>query len=124
MSTDDIIQRRMQHTGETLEEATLAVAAISAPVDPADQKLWWLSFCDPELPAGRQFLGACIVPGGHVADAAREARARGCNPGGEVKGHEIPEDSAKLIDDGWKGKLLTRTQCQELNEAVAARRTA
>ncbi len=73
---------------------------------------WWLSFCDPDLPTGQQFLGVAIVDVGEAdmvrvrpkADAVRAANGQPpvddevawmaaaiqkshhtrCNPGGEV----------------------------------------
>lgn len=53
---------------------------------------WWLSFADPELPAGQQFLGVAIVQAPDFVMAARVAKTYGCNPGGEVRGWEIPDD--------------------------------
>ena len=64
---------------------------------------WWLSFADPTLPKGQQFLGACIVRGTDVAEAAMDAHLRGCNPGGEVRGvaipdgHRLPESEGVLL---------------------------
>lgn len=72
-----------------------------------DTRLYWLSFCDTDLPAGQQFLGCCLVevdetdaaaamamlaerhpqhgPGADwIAAAIRQAHQQGCNPGGEV----------------------------------------
>jgi hypothetical protein len=57
--------------------------------------IWWLSFADPDKPAGQQFLGACLVEAPAFVLAAFVARARGCNPGGECRGFEIPPDLAR-----------------------------
>jgi hypothetical protein len=54
-------------------------------------KWWWLSFCDPSQAEGQQFLGVALVPGDGMVMAALNAHARGCNPGGEVSGIELPE---------------------------------
>jgi hypothetical protein len=45
---------------------------------------WWLSFCDPDLPEGTQFLGACMVQANSIPAAITTAHLLGINPGGEV----------------------------------------
>ena len=77
---------------------------------------YWLSFCDPDLPTGRQFLGVTVVevtdeeaeevkpeidalfprhqPDAEwIAAAARKAWLMGCNPGGEVGTVEITDEA-------------------------------
>jgi hypothetical protein len=75
---------------------------------------WWLSFVDPERPAGERFLGVCLVDI-DAADAAyalavlragrfrhtfrlgaewlmaatRKAHLLGCNPGGQVQAYRV-----------------------------------
>ena len=50
-----------------------------------DEPDWWyLSFCDPLLPRGTQFLGACFCRGRDQRQAVQAAWNLGCNPGGEV----------------------------------------
>lgn len=60
-------------------------------------KTWWLSFCDARRPKGSQFLGACCVMGDDFTGAVRSAHLHGCNPGGEVQGLKIEEDTAPFI---------------------------
>ena len=52
---------------------------------------WWLSFADPHLPKGQQFLGVAIVEAPDFIFACRLAKTLGCNPGGEVRGWEVPD---------------------------------
>lgn len=52
------------------------------------KSLWWLSFADPDLPRGRQFLGVVVVRADDMKDAMQKAWRLGINPGGEVKGYE------------------------------------
>jgi len=70
-------------------------------------RTFWLSFCDTDLPASQQFLGACLVEvtdaeaatarkivaakyplakkdAEWIAAASRKAHAMKCNPGGEM----------------------------------------
>jgi len=77
-------------------------------------RTFWLSFCDPDRPAGEQFLGVCIVQvtdadrivahelvaarfphaaadADWIAAAARKAWALGCNPGGEMLSADITD---------------------------------
>lgn len=84
-------------------------------------RLWWLSFCDPKRPEGKQFLGVSIVPvsaDGHVGDACQAAWAAGCNPGGEVMGLALPvgpslfraTDLCRLLTADEARKLAARTE--------------
>ena len=81
---------------------------------------WWLSFCNAQLPPGDQFLGACLVPASDIVQAIEEARRLGINPGGEVKGLAADPATTALIPARWKNRLLTRTQCAEMDKEVLA----
>ena len=90
---------------------------------------WWLSFCDPNLPEGSRFQGACIVPGNDLLEAVHNAHLLGCNPGGEVVGVEVPPETAPHIGDKWRHRLLTDEECFEFDREIqtlcpAARRRA
>jgi hypothetical protein len=76
---------------------------------------WWLSFCDPIRPRGRQFLGGCIVEAGDMAEAIAEAWRHGCNPGGEAVGHEVPPEFEHNIPRFGVNKLLSKEQVQLLD---------
>lgn len=76
---------------------------------------WWLSFADPDLPAGSQFLGVSIVSiqdGGDIADAALEAYNRDCNPGGECLGGPLPGEPAAK----WRNRLLSKVEAKALGD--------
>lgn len=84
----------------------------------ASNPWWYLSFCDPDLPKGTQFLGGCYVQAASLADAITASWEAGCNPGGEVKAVDIPievwaEFSPVTPEDCYR--LLTR---EELGDAV------
>jgi hypothetical protein len=90
--------------------------------------LVWLSFCDPDRPAGAQFLGACIVDVSSAEDpraAACEATTRAweleCNPGGQVEASPVPEDLAPRIDKKWIGRLLSRAQVDAFDAEIMAK---
>lgn len=81
---------------------------------------WWMSFCDPDRPAGQQFLGVVLID-----DAPDEATAltlshvSGANPGGACamvgwQENEAPEDAARAFDAAPKLTLLSRAQLQAL----------
>lgn len=74
--------------------------------------MWfYLSFADPDLPKGSQFLGACYVEADSEVQAVRTAHARGCNPGGEVLIGEVPTvylEEHVLPEDRYR--LLTRDE--------------
>jgi hypothetical protein len=91
----------------------------------AVKTLWWLSFADPALPEGRQFLGACMVDVDDtdldeplMVRAVRAAHRLGCNPGGHVQGHPIPPDIALRVPSQWRARLLTRPECTALDLAM------
>lgn len=71
---------------------------------------WWLSFADGSLPAGEQFLGVAIVPGGGVMEAALNARLLGCNPGGQVLGTQI---RGELVPEKYRNRLLSKQELEE-----------
>ena len=81
---------------------------------------WWLSFCDPNLPEGSQFLGVSIVRvhGGDIVLAASAAHILGCNPGGEVQGFDL-EHMGPMVPDSYRDRLLTRAECDEVDAIVA-----
>lgn len=91
--------------------------------------LWWLSFCDPARPPGSQFLGVAIVEpdfvsglpgseGAELVSACAAAHRLGCNPGGEVQGHPLPDHIAEHIGPAWRNRLLTRSQAESLDESL------
>ena len=78
---------------------------------------WWLSFCDPDLPEGKQFLGACVVVADDIISAAQEAHRLKCNPGGEVAGLELPDRMpwpAKYV-----GVLMDKATIERIDAKVA-----
>jgi hypothetical protein len=77
---------------------------------------WWLSFADPELPSGQQFLGAAIVRGRTVLDAVMRAHSLGCNPGGEVKVRPVPERLLPASDR--LERLLSPAEVDEVGQEM------
>lgn len=97
-------------------------------------KWFWLSFADPTLKEGEQFLGVIVMPvtekaiefidvmdetdridmlrergqGGDVPFyvAVQLSHFVGINPGGEVQGYEITKDIEKVSKD-MRGRLLS-----------------
>ena len=79
-----------------------------------DDPLWWLSFADPDLPEGSQFLGVVILQAPTFPAAVTRSHVTGVNPGGEVApmgpippGYIAPE---------WRGRLLTRAEAEAIPE--------
>lgn len=79
---------------------------------------WWFSFCDTNKLEGSQFLGACIVPGDTFEQALVESYRLGINPGGEVQGQG--PCSYRRVFEEYRGRLLSKTECAQLNKAVMA----
>jgi len=76
------------------------------------EKEWvWLSFTDPSLPPGSQFLGVSIVEAGGIMEAALVAYGHGCNPGGEVKGIVIPPE--QVPGEEYRYRLMSKDELEE-----------
>jgi hypothetical protein len=71
--------------------------------------MWWLSFADPDLPEGSQFLGVCVIEEEDFLSAIQHAHALKINPGGEVKGVKLSENFPPIP----KNKLMNRAQLTE-----------
>jgi hypothetical protein len=69
--------------------------------------MYWLSFCDGDLPKGQQFLGVAIVRGSNLEEAVSEAWRLGINPGGEVLSMEILVKNYSKIPIECIDKLLS-----------------
>ncbi len=82
---------------------------------------WWMSFADPALPKGEQFLGASIVKANTFLLAHVETKLRRLNPGGEVKGWGLSEAVAAQIPERFKYKLLTQAEITELDTLLAVK---
>lgn len=67
---------------------------------------WYLSF------AGDTFLGACIVEAKGFIDAVTESHRLKISPGGQVRGHPVPEDV--VLEPRWCNRLLTKADLQEM----------
>jgi hypothetical protein len=80
----------------------------------SDDPWFWLSFADPNLPEGSQFLGALILQAPSFEEVIALSHLRGLNPGGEVQGVEIPTDVMDKFPDGCRERLLSREEAERL----------
>src|SRR5882757_8448087 len=71
---------------------------------------WWLSFADPELPEGSQFLGVVIIEARGMMGAVTLATMLGLNPGGEIQGVTLPDEVEVPAD--WTCRLLTKAEAE------------
>ena len=74
--------------------------------------LYWLSFCDPEKPAGTQFLGVILTCARNSKQAIQNTLKLGINPGGEVMVIEISGANGYLDN---LDRLLTEEMLMELD---------
>ncbi len=82
-------------------------------------KFYWLSFCDPDLPKGTQFLGAVFTQANDFIAAVRKSHALGINPGGEVQGHEAgPRFKMHPSLETYVDRVLTREECEAFESAI------
>lgn len=77
--------------------------------------LHWLSFCDPYLPKGSQFLRVCIIDQADFNLALRTAHFLKINPGGEVQGVSFDGDKLK-VPEKYMNKLMQRSEISELEK--------
>lgn len=78
---------------------------------------WWLSFADSDLPVGQQFLGAAVVEAPSFVAAVLLSHALGINPGGEVKGIELPRPP----NARWRNRLLSIEDLRTLDLELGGR---
>lgn len=74
--------------------------------------LWWLSFCDANMPEGLRFTGVSIVEAPTFQMAVSMSHMLGCNPGGEVEGIQLP-DSVRQLHEKHLNRLMRRTELEE-----------
>jgi hypothetical protein len=67
------------------------------------EKVMWLSFADEG-----GFRGVIIIKAHGIADALTKCNVLGINPGGQVAGHEIPDEYALNIKADEMNKCLTK----------------
>jgi hypothetical protein len=80
---------------------------------------FYLSFADGDRPKGQQWLGACHVEADNfVAAVTRSWEAR-CNPGGEVRGLELPVGVAP--PEAFCDRLMSRADLEEFDRAIGGR---
>lgn len=82
--------------------------------DPGDgiDHVFWLSFADPHRPTGTQFLGACMVMAPTFPLAVFKAHVLRINPGGEVRGTQLPPEPS-FPHPSWLDVLFDRETIEE-----------
>ncbi len=89
---------------------------------PTATDLFWLSFADPDLPKGTQFLGGCVVRATSFIEAVQVSHALGINPGGEVQGHPVAiPDGFHPVPEAYIERLLSRDDCARMDEEMIVR---
>jgi hypothetical protein len=78
--------------------------------------IYWLSFRDPDLPEGSQFLGAAIVEAQTFRLALARSWTLGYNPGGEIAVHIVDPKNEDAVADLPRDQLLSREQAEALLE--------
>ena len=87
-----------------------------------DDPLWHLSFADPGLPAGSQFLGVVIVQAASLEDAITRSHVLGVNPGGGIQiAGPIPPG---FIGPEWRDRLLSKAEAEAIPDPDGAGNSA
>jgi hypothetical protein len=95
------------------QDQALAALVGLLPPSPADP-LWWLSFADPDLPEGSQFLGVLIIQGPSLEAVITRSHVLELNPGGQIAAQgPIP---AKYIATEWRDRLLSKEEAESVPE--------
>ena len=94
-------------------ETKLPLDAALGLFEPAeDAPLWMMSFCDPDRPAGTQYLGGAVIQAPTLAAAITRSHVLKVNPGGEVAtAGPLP---AAWIGPEWRDRLLTREEVEAI----------
>ena len=77
---------------------------------------WYLSFADPDLPRGSQWLGGIYVEASGFLHAIAKAHELKANPGGCVKGWELPPERLRVLPE-FTNRLLTSKE--DINASLA-----
>lgn len=77
------------------------------------EKCLWMSFCDPNKPKRKQFLGVIIIKTLGFTHAVIKTHRLGINPGGEIQLFELSEDAQKDIKSEDFNRLLSKTELEE-----------
>lgn len=75
---------------------------------------YWLSYCDPSKPRGKQFLGVAVVRAHGVVTAAQRAWKLKINPGGEMVCYDLPDGMIETIPENLRERLLTKAEAESL----------
>jgi hypothetical protein len=99
---------------ETLRDQAAILGLAEVLEDPQPDEWFYVSFADPDLPIGQQFLGAIYVRGYTLEGAITRAHLLGINPGGEAQAYG-PFDVLTLaehVPEGDRERLLTREETE------------
>ena len=94
-------------------EVTRSMENIAAEDAPPTQA-FWLSFV-----GDNGFLGAVIVHANDFWEALTRSHMLKVIPGGECASWEIPAETARMIPEKWKNRLLSREKCKQLDAEMS-----
>jgi hypothetical protein len=76
---------------------------------------WWMSFADPEMPKGRQFLGGLLIEADDEHEMLLRSHALGLNPGGEISFFRVPPQFEERVTPDLTYRLLSREECERID---------
>lgn len=77
-------------------------------------KTFWLSFADPDLPKGSQFLGAIVIQAFSFPEAVALTHTMGINPGGEIASIECE----RVPPGRYHNRLLTKEDISAMEDEM------
>jgi len=79
--------------------------------------IWWLSFVDDSDPSKERapHLGCCLVEAKGMLEAVKEAHRLEINPGGQVRGIEMPdsEEARAEVESLGMNRLISPKELHE-----------
>ena len=79
------------------------------------ERLMWLSFA-----TDTKFLGGVYVMARGFIHAIDKAHQLGINPGGQVQGHDVPDENAARVKPEWRDRLLSKAEVTKMDKIVFA----
>lgn len=96
--------------------AEYAAHVSGADLSPVEERLFYMSFADPDLPAGTQFLGALILRAPSLEAAVTLSHLLRLNPGGEIAIIEAPPEVD--FPDRYQERLMSKKEIEEMDREL------
>lgn len=97
-----------------MNRAKLIADARAKEIEADDLQYVWMSFSNPDMPAGDRFLGIIITKAYGLVDAMCKTHELGINPGGEIQSHGCSLEYGKRFE-GNTDRLIRKAELEKLD---------